>query len=457
MGDRLLLEQEFKRHQGELNKSFLGYLESGADPLAIQLPAALDYEFYSNAIGSRYGHQVRGTGVFSFGTGDCGQLGHGISDPPLDDEVVMPLAKKIASLTSEMRILASGGLSNAVCTPQGVLTWGCNDGEALGRDGDENLPAPIHFPIKIVVVGLALGDSHGSAVSLGGQAFLWGSYRDKEGKQWFPELTGSGKLTGPGASGKTPQLVPSLSNLTKVCSGANHTVFLDGQGQVFSCGLGEQYQLGRGDIKVNLKDKDEEYILELVHGEHLQPRKVPLDFFCIQIGCGQYHTLLVSQDLQVFGCGLNQYRQVCPRDEAMVKHPVHIPSLDGLQITEVGGGEHFSYACSARSGMYTWGRSDQNQLGRQVSSQVAGACEEAPRPVQNLPKDIKQVSCGSSHAIVCTKQGKVYTWGFGESYQLGHGDTRDEPLPKLVAKLQGQHAIQVSAGGQHCCVLVDSA
>ena len=34
---------------------------------------------------------------------------------------------------------------------------------------------------------------------------------------------------------------------------------------------------------------------------------------------------------------------------------------------------------------------------------------------------VQQVACGSNHSAVLTTGGKVYTWGFGEMFQLGHG------------------------------------
>jgi hypothetical protein len=71
-----LLTDGFRSEQRALNESFLAYFRS-EDQLSVQVPSALDYEFYSSRLASRFGQGLHTRGVMSFGTGDCGQLGYG--------------------------------------------------------------------------------------------------------------------------------------------------------------------------------------------------------------------------------------------------------------------------------------------------------------------------------------------------------------------------------------------
>ena len=45
---------------------------------------------------------------------------------------------------------------------------------------------------------------------------------------------------------------------------------------------------------------------------------------------------------------------------------------------------------------------------------------------------ITQVSCGFKHTIAKNSNGKVYTWGWGERGQLGHGNDLNIPFPKRL-------------------------
>lgn len=62
-----------------------------------------------------------------------------------------------------------------------------------------------------------------------------------------------------------------------------------------------------------------------------------------------------------------------------------------------------------------------------------------------------QLECGESCSFAVTKDGKVYSWGFGSSQQLGHASDEDQLIPTLVTSVQvkDRHLINVSSGGQH--------
>eukprot|EP00192_Tetraselmis_astigmatica_P000699 CAMPEP_0117658694 /NCGR_PEP_ID=MMETSP0804-20121206/5999_1 /TAXON_ID=1074897 /ORGANISM="Tetraselmis astigmatica, Strain CCMP880" /LENGTH=1341 /DNA_ID=CAMNT_0005465229 /DNA_START=538 /DNA_END=4563 /DNA_ORIENTATION=+ len=47
----------------------------------------------------------------------------------------------------------------------------------------------------------------------------------------------------------------------------------------------------------------------------------------------------------------------------------------------------------------------------------------------------RQVCVGSSHAVLSTKQGQLYTWGRGTGGQLGQGGSQDYSQPKLIYEL----------------------
>ncbi|EDM02456.1 pam, highwire, rpm 1 (predicted) [Rattus norvegicus] len=64
-----------------------------------------------------------------------------------------------------------------------------------------------------------------------------------------------------------------------------------------------------------------------------------------------------------------------------------------------------------------------------------------------------QVSCGFHHSVVLMENGDVYTFGYGQHGQLGHGDVNSRGCPTLVQALPGP-STQVTAGSNHTAVLV---
>lgn len=76
--------------------------------------------------------------------------------------------------------VAAGGMHNVCLTKTGeVLTFGCNDEGALGRDtskeGSETVPGTVELPGKAIQV--TAGDSHSAVLLEDGRVFAWGSFR----------------------------------------------------------------------------------------------------------------------------------------------------------------------------------------------------------------------------------------------------------------------------------------
>jgi regulator of chromosome condensation len=125
--------------------------------------------------------------VVAMGMDDCFQLGVAISaDDDKDTEYPPTLVR---NLPSNVIQVAAGGLHSAALTEDGaVYTWGCNDDYALGRDGitEDNL----HFVKPIAqeqsfapqdrgqIVAIDAGDSHTLCLSLHGNVYQVGMYKD---------------------------------------------------------------------------------------------------------------------------------------------------------------------------------------------------------------------------------------------------------------------------------------
>lgn len=100
--------------------------------------------------------------------------------------------------------------------------------------------------------------------------------------------------------------------------------------------------------------------------------------------------------------------------------------------------------------LWTWGRGDSGQLG--LGTGETSAC--VPRPVRGAlhGKVVKAVSCGEHHCAAITDTHSLFTWGRGQSGRLGHGSVESECSPRLVEALVGIQVMSVSCGEFHTVV-----
>jgi alpha-tubulin suppressor-like RCC1 family protein len=87
--------------------------------------------------------------------------------------------------------------------------------------------------------------------------------------------------------------------------------------------------------------------------------------------------------------------------------------------------------------MFTWGYGDGGRLGHGDETN-----QQTPKRVEALiGEKAKAVSCGRYHNVLCTEDGKMYTFGWGTNGELGHGDKENKASPALVHALHHTSAV----------------
>jgi alpha-tubulin suppressor-like RCC1 family protein len=102
--------------------------------------------------------------------------------------------------------------------------------------------------------------------------------------------------------------------------------------------------------------------------------------------------------------------------------------------------------------VYVFGRGDSNQLGLGDRKDL----HASPQRLASVSDDgVVKVCCGSNQCAAVTESGDLYTWGFGEMYQLCNGKMQDVVTPRLVAgePLGSLRVLDVGMGGQHTVIL----
>lgn len=72
--------------------------------------------------------------------------------------------------------------------------------------------------------------------------------------------------------------------------------------------------------------------------------------------------------------------------------------------------------------------------------------------------EVVKIACGGAHSACISAAGHLFTWGKGRYGRLGHGDSEDQLIPKLVEALVGYRVIDVACGSgdaQTLCITDD--
>jgi regulator of chromosome condensation len=140
-----------------------------------------------------------------------------------------------------------------------------------------------------------------------------------------------------------------------------------------------------------------------------------------------------------------------------------LPDSIGKNIVSVSAGLfHSIFLDITGRHIYTCGRCDSGQLGLQESTYEPGdfrnrlqkvLFDEAD-PEEDL--EFKSIAAGENSSFAVTRTGKLYSWGFGEMGQLGHGKEADQlqatPISNFV---KVGFVLEVSSGSQHTIVLAN--
>ncbi|XP_043927990.1 E3 ubiquitin-protein ligase HERC2 [Protopterus annectens] len=243
-----------------------------------------------------------------------------------------------------------------------------------------------------------------------------------------------------------PQLVQGLAskNIVKIAAhpDGQHYLALSGTGEVFSWGCGEGGRLGHGDT-VSL---EEPKVIAAFAGK--QPGKQ-----IVHIACGSTYSAAVSADGELYTWGRGNYGRLGHGSSEDQTVPMLVSGLMGLKVIDVscGSGDAQTLAVTDNGQVWSWGDGDYGKLGRGGSD----GCK-TPKLIEKLQDlDIVKVRCGSQFSVAVTKDGQVYTWGKGDNQRLGHGTEEHVRYPKPLEGLQGKKVTDVAVGSTHCLVLTE--
>ncbi|KAF7840143.1 ultraviolet-B receptor UVR8 [Senna tora] len=389
---------------------------------------------------------LSGNVVCSWGRGEDGQLGHGDAEDRL-------FPTQLSALDDQEIVSVTCGADHTTAYSESrleVYSWGwsalylvayflnvhqtgktenfspkkCNfrlqgDFGRLGHGDSSDLftPLPIKALQGIRIKQIACGDSHCLAVTMEGEVQSWG--RNQNGQLGLGTTVDS----------LVPQKIQTFQGVPvkMVAAGAEHSAAITEQGELYGWGWGRYGNLGLG-------DRNDRLIPEKVSSVHLLDEKM------VMVACGWRHTISVSSSGGLYTYGWSKYGQLGHGDFEDHLVPHKLQALSDKFISKIAGGWRHSMALTSCGLLYGWGWNKFGQVG--VGDNVDHC---SPVPVK-FPHDQKviEISCGWRHTIAVTDKQNVYSWGRGTNGQLGHGETVDRNVPKIIELLSvdgscGQH------------------
>nr|XP_022328228.1 E3 ubiquitin-protein ligase HERC2-like isoform X2 [Crassostrea virginica] len=176
----------------------------------------------------------------------------------------------------------------------------------------------------------------------------------------------------------------------------------------------------------------------------------------IQLVGGEQTLFAVTAEGKVFATGYGAGGRLGVGGTESVSHPTQLESIQHVFIKKLAvnsGGKH-CLALSAEGEVYSWGEGEDGKLGHGNRS----PCDR-PRVIDSLRgKEVVDIAAGGAHSACITANGELYTWGKGRYGRLGHGDSEDQPRPKLVEALKSCRVIDVACGSgdaQTLCITDD--
>ncbi|KMZ57829.1 Regulator of chromosome condensation (RCC1) family with FYVEzinc finger domain [Zostera marina] len=247
-----------------------------------------------------------------------------------------------------------------------------------------------------------------------------------------------------------PRLVESsvIGNAEYVSCGEFHTCAVTASGELFTWGDGTH--------NVGL----------LGHGSNIShwiPKRVsgPLENLRVSfVACGTWHTALVTLYGQLFTFGEGAFGVLGHGDRESVLYPREVESLMGLKTITVACGVWHTAAIveiivtqlnsSASSGkLFTWGDGDKYRLGHgDKEPQLKPTC--VPSLIDH---NFQKIACGHSLTVGLTVSGSIFTMGSNHYGQLGN-PYADEKIPCLVrGELADVCIEELTCGAYHVAVL----
>jgi alpha-tubulin suppressor-like RCC1 family protein len=341
--------------------------------------------------------------VYAWGDNHYGQAG---VDPAIySDDVLSPVP--VHGAAANVTQLSRGADFELSLRSDGtVWGWGVNSDHVLGDQapGSSFAPVQIHgLPPGIVQV---TATSHCAAVAADGSVWTWGD--NSNGQLGYPA---------PAGGNSTPRQVPGLSGVKQVAVGADFTVALRSNGEVWTWGGNDFGQLGDG-----------------THTDRTTPARNRAVYGMTQVSAGKYF-VLARRPGSVWAWGDNRYGTLGNGSTATDSATPVIVDRRTQNATQVVAGVTHAFSVDPDGSLWAWGDNQYGELG-------LGAGAPSARTPQKVPglAGVTQLAANGGRSMALRSDGTLLVWGSEFHGLRGDGIPRGSsrlPVPTPVTPVPG--------------------
>jgi len=192
---------------------------------------------------------------------------------------------------------------------------------------------------------------------------------------------------------------------------------------------------------------------KLGHGDE-EPQQRPTmllkEFFggtpAVMVACGDDHTLVTTASGGVYSCGCGNSGKLGHGDDGdrQILTNVQAECFGGDKIVYVAAGPDHSAAVGAEGKVYTWGDGNSGRLGHNNEEDKYIPTEVVDTALSKVK--VVMVSVGFAHTVAVSEGGTLYVWGAGMFGLLGLGDEDDRMVPTKVANFGRSPVLMVACG-----------
>jgi alpha-tubulin suppressor-like RCC1 family protein len=213
-----------------------------------------------------------------------------------------------------------------------------------------------------------------------------------------------------------------------IAAGLGHSLFVDADRQELECGKGSAVS----------------------HNDEEDSHSHPTSFAAMaavrmqSVAAGLSHSFALCWDGKVYSWGGNSYGELGLGDRVRRASPTLVEGLEG--VCGACAANYHSLAVTQLGDVFSWGR-------------LVPEAKKELRPiiVEGFKEGVRvcRVFAGFGTGFAIAEDGELFSRGFGDRAQLGHGDTQDQLSPKRVEALRGVRVSSVSVGGNHVLALTE--